>query len=134
MSYTRVATVTGANRGIGLAIVRNLALQYPKSSFNNGALLVYLTARDQSKGEEAIKLLLNDAQLKRAGALSEDGGLTTIKYHQLDISDKKSIDEFASFLKKAHPDGVDFAINNAGIAMNGFGELDSGIASRQCKR
>lgn len=115
--------MTGANRGIGLANVRNLALQYPQSSFNNGPLLVSLTAGDQSRGEEAVKLLHKDSQLKRADALSDDGGLTTIQYHELDISSKQSIDEFASFLKEEHPDGIDFAINNAGIAMNGFGEL-----------
>ena len=130
MSYTRVAAVTGANKGIGQAIVRNLALQYPKSSFNNGPLLIYLTARDQSRGEEAVKSLQSDSQLKRAKALSEDGGLTTIRYHQMDISDNNSIDDFAAFLKKEHPDGIDFAVNNAGIAMDGFGELAPRGATR----
>ena len=123
MSYKRVAAVTGANKGIGFAIVRNLALQYPKSAFNNGPLLIYLTARDQSRGEAALKDVHSDSQLKKAKALAEDGGLSTVKYHTLDISEKKSIDDFATFLKKEHPQGIDFVINNAGIAMTGFGRL-----------
>ena len=121
MSFKRVATVTGANKGIGLAIARNLALEYPSSAFNNGPLLIYLTARDQGRGEEAIKTLRNDVQLKKAKALAADGGLATIKHHGLDISEPKSITDFAAFLKKEHPDGIDVVINNAGIAMTGFG-------------
>ena len=105
----------------GLAIVRNLALQYPSSAFNNGPLLIYLTARDQGRGEEAVKTLQSDPQLKRAKALSSDGGLATIKYHGLDISKPQSIQDFASFLKEEHPEGIDMVVNNAGIAMNGFG-------------
>ena len=123
MSYKRVAAVTGANKGIGFAIVRNLALQYPKSASNNGPFLIYLTARDQTRGEAALKDICRDSQLKKAKALAEDGGLTTVKYHNLDISEKKSIDDFATFLKMEHPLGIDFVINNAGIAMTGFGAL-----------
>lgn len=125
MAFTRIAAVTGANKGIGLAIVRNLALQYPSSTFNNGPLLIYLTARDQGRGEEAVKSLQNDAQLKKAKALTTDGGLATIKYHGLDISKEKSIIDFAAFLKKEHPDGLDMVVNNAGIAMEGFGKSSS---------
>ena len=121
MSYTRIAAVTGANKGIGLAIVRNLALQYPSSTFNNGPLLIYLTARDQSRGEAAVKALQDDAQLKRAKALAKDGGLTTVKFHSLDISREKSILDFAGFLKQEHEGGIDVVVNNAGIAMEGFG-------------
>jgi hypothetical protein len=41
-TYTRVGVVTGANKVyIGLAIVRQLALQYPKSSLNNGPFLIW---------------------------------------------------------------------------------------------
>ncbi|KAL6715180.1 hypothetical protein ACLMJK_007444 [Lecanora helva] len=131
MAFTRVAAVTGANKGIGLAVVRNIALQYPSSTFNNGPLLIYLTARDQSRGEEAVKTLQNDAQLKKAKALASDGGLATIKYHGLDISKPKSITDFASFLKAEHPDGIDMVVNNAGIAMQGF---DSNVVEQtlQC--
>ncbi|KAF2689763.1 carbonyl reductase [Lentithecium fluviatile CBS 122367] len=120
MGYSRVGIVTGANKGIGLAIVRQLALQYPKSSLNSGPFLIYLTARDKGRGEAALKALHEDAQLQKAKALKEHGGLSEIKYHQLDITDRKSVDAFAAHLKQAHRDGIDVVINNAGIALNGF--------------
>ncbi|KAF2446749.1 carbonyl reductase [Karstenula rhodostoma CBS 690.94] len=120
MSYNRIGVVTGANKGIGLAIVRQLTLQYPKSPLNNGSFLIYLTARDQSRGEAAVQDLHNDAQLKQAKALKSDGGQTEVEYHQLDITDQRSLDSFAAHIKKTHGDGIDFVINNAGIALNGF--------------
>jgi carbonyl reductase 1 len=122
-SFTRVTAVTGANKGIGLAIVRNLALHYPKSAFNDGALLIYLTARDKARGEAALESIHNDTQLKKAKALAQDGGLATVRFKQLDISERESIEEFAGFLRREHPKGIDAVVNNAGIAMNGFGML-----------
>ncbi|KAJ6286286.1 hypothetical protein J3E71DRAFT_374815 [Bipolaris maydis] len=120
MSYSRVGVVTGANKGIGLAIVRQLALQYPKSPLNNGPFLIYLTARDQSRGEAAVKNLEQDAQLKQAKALKADGGLSEIKFHLLDITSSDSIKTLADHLKQAHSEGIDFVINNAGIALDGY--------------
>jgi len=120
MSYSRVGVVTGANKGIGLAIVRQLALQYPKSPLNNGPFLIYLTARDQGRGEAAVKGLEQDAQLKQAKALKADGGLSEIQFHLLDITSSSSIKSLADHLKQTHGDGIDFVINNAGIAMDGF--------------
>lgn len=114
--FSRIAAVTGANKGIGLAIVRNLALQYPSSAFNNGPLLIYLCARDKGRGEDAVKALEGDAQLRKAKALVQHGGLTTVKYHGLDISKTKSILDFAAFLEKEHPGGIDMVVNNAGVA------------------
>ncbi|KAE9370002.1 NAD(P)-binding protein [Stipitochalara longipes BDJ] len=116
-SSSRIAIVTGANKGIGLAIVRNLALQYPKSSLNSGPLLIYLTARSTARGEEAVKTLLFDSQLKAAKALVQDGGLATIKFQTLDITDENSIQNFKELIEKEHPDGIDILINNAGIFM-----------------
>ena len=117
---SRVAIVTGANKGIGLAIVRQLALQYPASSFNSGPLLIYLTARDKSRGEAALKEIQNDSHLARAKALTIHGGLAEVTYHALDIGDPNSISVFADYVEKTHPEGIDSLINNAGVAMNGF--------------
>lgn len=127
MSYSRVGVVTGANKGIGLAIVRQLALQYPKSPLNNGPFLIYLTARDKGRGEAALKELEQDAQLKSAKALKANGGLSEIKFHALDISDSGSIKALGQHLKQAHGEGIDFIINNAGIALDGF---DSSIVKK----
>ena len=121
MSHSRIALVTGANKGIGLAIVRNLALQYPSSALNNGPLLIYLSARDQKRGEDAVDSLHQDVQLKKAKALTDQGGPSTIKYYGMDISRPQSIKDMASFVKKEHPDGIDIVVNNAGIALDGFG-------------
>ncbi len=107
-------------QGIGLAIVRQLALQYPQSSFNNGPLLIYLASRDNGRGQSALDELLQDKQLKCAKALSQDGGLADIKLAELDISSNDSIQKFADLLKKEHGQ-IDFFIGNAGIAMQGFG-------------
>lgn len=96
-------------------------MQYPKSALNDGPMVLYLTARDRGRGEAALEQLQSDSQLKDAKALKQDGGLTDIKYHQLDISDSKSISAFCDFLKTEHAHGVDILVNNAGVALNGFG-------------
>lgn len=101
--------------------VRNLALSYPSSPLYSGSLLIYLTARSPTRGADAVKTVNADPQLKAAKVLAHDGGDTTIKFHSLDISDAESIYSFRGFLEKEHPEGVDVVVNNAGIAMNGFG-------------
>jgi len=100
--------------------VKQLAIQYPKSSLNKGSVLLYLTARDKSRGETAVASLKED--LGKAKVLAQNGGLTDIQYHQLDISESASIKSFGEYVKSAHADGVDFVINNAGAAFDGFSE------------
>ena len=90
---------------------------------NNGNFLIYLTARNRERGEEALENLKKDEKLSKAKALASNGGLTDIKYHQLDIGDTKSIDALKNYLHNEHPDGIDILINNAGVALNGFSQF-----------
>lgn len=93
---TRVAVVTGSNKGIGLAIVRALCKQFSGD--------VYLTARDSERGKAAVT------------QLSEEG-LKPL-FHQLDINDLESIQTLRDFLKEKYG-GLDVLVNNAGIAFKG---------------
>ncbi|XP_061601496.1 carbonyl reductase [NADPH] 1 [Cololabis saira] len=90
---TRVAVVTGSNKGIGLAIVRSLCKQFQGD--------VYLTARDVGRGQEAVQALSSE-------------GLKPL-FHQLDINDLNSIITAAAFFKEKYGE-VDILVNNAGIA------------------
>ncbi len=63
--------------------------------------IVYLTARDEGRGKEAV------AKLNQEGLQP--------KFHQLDINDGESIARLREHLKKTHG-GLDILINNAGIA------------------
>ncbi|XP_040905246.1 carbonyl reductase [NADPH] 1-like [Toxotes jaculatrix] len=90
---TRVAVVTGSNKGIGLAIVRALCKQFQGD--------VYVTARDVGRGQEAVKSLASE-------------GLKPM-FHQLDINDLNSITTAAAYFKEKYG-GVDILVNNAGIA------------------
>eukprot|EP00743_Colponemidia_sp_Colp-15_P003890 GILK01004198.1.p1 GENE.GILK01004198.1~~GILK01004198.1.p1 ORF type:complete len:293 (-),score=48.78 GILK01004198.1:147-977(-) len=96
----RVALVTGANKGIGFAIVNNL--------LRTSQLTVILTSRNEDLGAQAIQ------QLKDLNPHSEQ----RLKYHQLDLTDKASIQRVATFLKDLYG-GLDVLINNAGMAFKG---------------
>jgi len=93
MSSAKVAVVTGGNKGIGYAVVKGLCEKFTGK--------VYLTARDESRGNAAVE------QLKKLG-------LNAI-FHQLDITDQKSITAFRDFIKKTDG-GIDLLVNNAAIA------------------
>ncbi|KAM4115098.1 hypothetical protein ACJW30_04G121700 [Castanea mollissima] len=73
----RVAIVTGANKGIGFEISKQLAL--------NGVKVI-LTARDVKKGTEAVETL-------------KAAGYSDFSFHQLDVSDPVSISAFVNFIK-----------------------------------
>lgn len=90
---SKVAIVTGGNKGIGYVIVKNLCEQFKGT--------VYLTARDVTRGKNAVAAL-NELGLKP-------------EFHQLDIDDEGSIAAFANFIKEKHG-GIDVLVNNAAIA------------------
>jgi NAD(P)-dependent dehydrogenase (short-subunit alcohol dehydrogenase family) len=90
-----IVVVTGGNRGIGLEICRQLAAR--------GAQVI-LTARNGGAAEAAVKKLA--AQ-----------GLT-VAFHQLDVTDDKSIAALRDFVKDTFG-RLDVLINNAGIISKG---------------
>lgn len=69
-----MAVVTGGNRGIGFEICRQLATH---------GLAVILTSRDVGAGVDSIKAL-------------QEGGLSVV-YHQLDVVDYSSINQFVEW-------------------------------------
>ncbi|XP_056021696.1 carbonyl reductase [NADPH] 1-like [Ostrea edulis] len=90
---TKVAVVTGSNKGIGYAIVRGLCKQFQGD--------VFVTARNEELGKKAVQSL-------------NDEGFNP-KFHQLDINDQTSIEAFRDFIKSTYG-GLDVLVNNAGIA------------------
>jgi NAD(P)-dependent dehydrogenase (short-subunit alcohol dehydrogenase family) len=86
----RVALVTGANRGIGFEVCRQLATE---------GFLVLLTARDARKAKAA------------ADALSRAGRVEPLA---LDVADANSIAKAAAEVARRHGQ-LDILINNAGI-------------------
>jgi len=87
----RIAVVTGANRGIGFEVCRQLATT---------GVNVVLTARDPTRGERA------------AGALQREG-LNAI-FHPLDVTDQSQCQALADYMTRTHG-RCDILVNNAGI-------------------
>ncbi|XP_061340151.1 (+)-neomenthol dehydrogenase-like [Gastrolobium bilobum] len=89
----RYAVVTGANKGIGFAICKQLA--------SNG-INVVLTARDEKRGLESVE------------KLQELGLPGNVVFHQLDVTDSASIASLADFIRTQFCK-LDILVNNAGI-------------------
>ena len=94
MSDRPVAVVTGANKGIGLEIARQLARQ---------GVTVLIGARDEARGREAAEKL-------RAEGLDA-------RPLRLDVTDEKSVAAAAAFIEKS-VGRLDILVNNAGIAID----------------
>jgi NAD(P)-dependent dehydrogenase (short-subunit alcohol dehydrogenase family) len=99
----RIALVSGANRGIGFEICRQLA--------KNG-LAVVLTARDAAKGKAAVK------------ALHHEG--LEVEFHRLDVTSCRSIRACVAAVAERRG-RIDVLVNNAGIMIDPRGSrfLDS---------
>eukprot|EP00736_Rhodelphis_marinus_P004215 Rmarinus@m.21029 len=91
-----VAIVTGANKGIGLEIVRSLCQKLNHNDYD-----VVLCSRTLSNGDSAAKIL-------------ESEGLHPVVM-QLDITDKSSIDKFTNEITKKYGK-INILVNNAGMA------------------
>lgn len=94
MSETqKIALVTGANKGIGFEIARQLGLQ---------GITVLVGARDLARGEAAVEKL-------RAEAIAG----TAI---HLDVTDQETITAAAAFISQTYG-RLDILVNNAGISL-----------------
>ncbi len=92
--------ITGANKGLGFELAKQLA----KLNHN-----IFLTARNQQKGIDAVKKLESD-------------GLKATFLH-LDVTSQESIDQcYNEYLKYAN--SLDILINNAGIMPDKKGVLE----------
>lgn len=99
----KIALVTGANRGIGFEVCRQLA----KKDFR-----VILTSRDPVQGELAVNTL------KKAGL--------PIIYHKLDVTESKSIVKLANFLRDEVKQ-LDVLVNNAAIHLDWEDSLNASV-------
>lgn len=94
MTDKRQALVTGANKGIGLAIAKGLA---------QAGLAVWMGARDRTRGEEAVRAL-------------RDEGLD-VRFLQIDVADGESVRRAAETVG-AEVGALHVLVNNAGIVLD----------------
>jgi len=92
MENRRIALVSGANRGIGREIVRQLAER---------GMVAILGSRDEEKG--------------RAAAEEIDGD---VRVRQLDVTDEKGIQNLARDVEEEFG-RLDVLVNNAGVSIDG---------------
>jgi NAD(P)-dependent dehydrogenase (short-subunit alcohol dehydrogenase family) len=89
-----IALVTGANKGIGKEISRQLAAR---------GILVLMGARDRERGEAAV------ADLRAQGL--------PVEFVQIDVTSQPSVDRAAAEVESRHG-RLDILVNNAGIALD----------------
>src|ERR1019366_8843352 len=89
-----IAFVTGANKGIGREISRQLAAK---------GVLVLMGARDRERGEKAVAEL-------RAENLP-------VEFIQIDVTSQPSVDHAAAEVERRYG-RLDILVNNAGVALD----------------
>jgi NAD(P)-dependent dehydrogenase (short-subunit alcohol dehydrogenase family) len=89
----RTALVTGANRGIGLEVCRQLARR---------GMRVVLGARDEARGEAAARSLAGEGE---------------VTWRRVDVTDFASLPGLAAELERDFG-GVDVLVNNAGVLLD----------------
>ena len=102
----RIALVTGANKGIGFAVARQLA---------EAGLTVWLGGRDEDRGQRAVE---------RLRAISLD-----CHFLCLDVTQDSSVDAAARQIA-TNPGRLDVLVNNAGVLLEGdFNGPDGPLAA-----
>jgi len=96
MAETRIALVTGANRGIGLEILKQLS---------RAGLMAVLCSRDVERGREAAAKLASEGLEPPVVALDVTDG----------ASIKAAVEEIVGLFGR-----IDVLVNNAGILREGF--------------
>ena len=91
-----IALVTGANKGIGREISRQLASQ---------GILVLMGARDHERGEKAA------AELRTLGL--------PVEFIQIDVTSQADVDRAVAEVERMHG-RLDILVNNAGVAVDWF--------------
>jgi NAD(P)-dependent dehydrogenase (short-subunit alcohol dehydrogenase family) len=89
-----IALVTGANKGLGREISRQLAAK---------GVHVLMGARDPERGRHT------EAELRGEGL--------AVQFVQLDVTDQKSVDHAAAWIEREYG-RLDILVNNAGIALD----------------
>eukprot|EP01114_Cavostelium_apophysatum_P012899 TRINITY_DN3002_c0_g1_i1.p1 TRINITY_DN3002_c0_g1~~TRINITY_DN3002_c0_g1_i1.p1 ORF type:complete len:246 (-),score=43.78 TRINITY_DN3002_c0_g1_i1:615-1352(-) len=97
---SKIALVTGGNKGIGFAICKQLA------AF--AEIQVVLGSRDEGRGSEAVQKL-------------SELGFKNVESVQLDVSDDASIEKAIQSVLSKHKK-IDILVNNAGIVGETWGK------------
>ncbi|MFD4409446.1 MULTISPECIES: SDR family NAD(P)-dependent oxidoreductase [unclassified Streptomyces] len=95
MTVARIALVTGANQGLGFALVEGLAARLGPDD------LVLLTGRNAQRVADAVSLVTKDP-----------GTRSRVEGRVLDVSDARAVDRLATELG-ARYGGVDIVVSNA---------------------
>jgi NAD(P)-dependent dehydrogenase (short-subunit alcohol dehydrogenase family) len=101
---THTAIVTGANRGIGRGIAKQLALLGYRT---------ILTSRDEPRGKQTVNELKKEIGTEPAGDLI---------HHQLDVTDIESIRRLYEFVINKY-EAADILVNNAAVLLDQFGRI-----------
>ncbi|XP_023129563.2 retinol dehydrogenase 12-like [Amphiprion ocellaris] len=104
----KTVLITGANTGIGKETAKDLA--------KRGAKII-IACRDMEKAQEALTEII------------ETSGNDNVKCMKLDLSDSKSIREFAEAINRDEPK-LNILINNAGVMVCPYGKTADGFETQ----
>jgi NAD(P)-dependent dehydrogenase (short-subunit alcohol dehydrogenase family) len=93
LDIQKIALITGANKGIGFEIARQLGAK---------GIIVLIGVRDQARGDEAARRLQSE-------------GIDASTVH-LDVTEQTTIDSAACFIDETYGK-LDMLVNNAGISL-----------------